>query len=173
MLVWYIHRMTATDVYIHTVKTIISTPGNNHSAHVQTCTHTFVSENVEKLTYGTPFCANPSLFLSHSFTHTCTAHSLFLSPSLSHSLSHSLPLFLPPSLPPSLTQRFTDPKHHSPACTTYYKEHNSTFSQTRMGSERAPFGQAALRFRRNRRDKEIPGSVETACTYIHILCVSL
>ena len=157
--------MTATDVYIHTVKTIISTPGNNHSAHVQTCTHTFVSENVEKLTYGTPFCANPSLFLSPSFTHTCTAHSLSLS------LPLSLSLFLPPSLTLSLTQRFTDPKHHSPACTTYYKEHNSTFSQTRMGSERAPFGQAALRFRRNRRDKEIPGSVETACTVCtHTVC---
>ena len=132
--------------------------------HMYRHVHTFVSENVEKLTYGTPFCANPSLFLSPSFTHTCTAHSLFLSPSLSHSLFSPS---LPPSLPLSLTQRFTDPKHHSPACTTYYKEHNSTFSQTRMGSERAPFGQAALRFRRYRRDKEIPGSVETACMYVH------
>ena len=151
--------MTATDVYIHTVKTIISTPGNNHSAHVQTCTHKFVSENVEKLTYGTPFF----------HTHMYSTFSLPLS--LPLSLSLSLILFLSPSLSLSLTQRFTDPKHHSPACTTYYKEHNSTFSQARMGSERAPFGQAALRFRRNRRDKEIPISVETACTCTYTYCV--
>ena len=100
------------------------------------------------------------VLLSHLLSHTCMYNA--------HSCSLSNPLSL--SLTLSLTQRFTDPKHHSPACTTYYKEHNSTFSQARMGSERAPFGQAALRFRRNRRDKEIPGSVtHTVCS----VCVSV
>ncbi|CAI7994998.1 Sperm-tail PG-rich repeat-containing protein 2, partial [Geodia barretti] len=56
----------------------------------------------------------------------------------------------------SREKRFIDPKHHSPSCTTY-QEPRSAFSRGRLGHGKAPFGQTSLRFRRNRRDREIPG----------------
>ncbi|CAI8002295.1 Sperm-tail PG-rich repeat-containing protein 2 [Geodia barretti] len=72
----------------------------------------------------------------------------------------------------SREKRFIDPKHHSPSCTTY-QEPRSAFSRGRLGHGKAPFGQTSLRFRRNRRDREIPViaiGVYVLCTS-YILCV--
>ena len=91
--------------------------------------------------------------------------------SLTHSLTPSLPHSLPHSLHPSplsLQRRFIDPKYHSPACTTY-QEPRSAFSQSRLGSQRAPFGQTSRRFRRNGRDREMPGSLQS-CSNVAMYC---
>ena len=112
--------------------------------------HTSISLSLPPLSL-LPFCLSPLSLLIPSFP------------------SSSPP---PPPPPPPLYQRFIDPKHHSPACTTY-QEPRSAFSQGRLGHGKAPFGQTSLRFRRNRKDREIPGIYHIAMVLLIIVRMSL